>query len=128
MQLIGSCHRPLLPAHFQTRRPHEIRIHRGHIAMLALSLLAFMPPALAFQMSCHIHPPADAKDSPSTLPGGYTSEPACQAARRSMFGESGRCHCMMESATRLRRSPGIGAPDPAPGPAPGADGAPPLMM
>jgi hypothetical protein len=52
-------------------------------------------PATAMETTCHIHPPAQDKDSalPGTTFGPFATESKCETVRQQLFGTDGRCHC-----------------------------------
>lgn len=78
--------------------------------LTSILVIALIGPALASpRISCHIHPPAAlterqadasaggqatvANPPPQTI-GPFSERDQCEAARRRLFGELGRCHCV----------------------------------
>jgi hypothetical protein len=103
----------------------------GRVGLALLGALSFVvagiPWAAGLMTSCHIHPPPDLVErgeQPGTI-RPYASNEACEAARLTLFGTLGRCHCVQPFAGRpwSGGTPGTGSRDP-----PGAarDLAPPL--
>lgn len=79
--------------------------------------------------SCHIHPPqrSAGEETPAAIVGPFSLLADCEAARASLFGELGRCHCTTGFsqgwASTGGQAPASG-PDSAPAvPGPRRDGA-----
>jgi hypothetical protein len=75
---------------------------RAGLALLGALSLAVpgAPRAAGLMTSCHIHPPPDLVErgeQPGTI-GPYPSGEACEAARLTLFGALGRCHCVQSFA------------------------------
>ena len=74
-------------------------------------------------ISCHIHPPepSPGAETPATTIGPFSAPADCEAARASLFGELGRCHCTTGFGTG-RATRGDRAQGPGSGTAPTAAG------
>lgn len=79
--------------------PSPGRVGLALLCVLPL-LVAGAPRAADLTASCHIHPPPELVErggQPGTI-GPYPSDDACEAARLTLFGTLGRCHCVQSFA------------------------------